>query len=170
MTAWDGAARFSLCGRYRFWLTRVWDADLAMCCLIGMNPSTATETENDPTVAKEIHFVRSWGFGGMLKLNAYAYKATQPKDLYAARARGLDIIGRENTADHIVGYIADFKATKVVACWGRLKTDRGWLLGESLKQKGIRLDCLKKNSDGSPARPLYLPYGLLPEPWNYELH
>jgi hypothetical protein len=53
---------------------------------------------------------------------------------------------------------------KVVACWGKLKTDRGWLLRDTL---GLRLDCLNKNKDGSPAHPLYLPYGLLPEPWNY---
>lgn len=139
-----------------------------MCCLIGMNPSTANATDNDPTVHKEIHFVKSWGFGGLLKLNAYGFKATKPADMWAARARGIDIIGRENTADYLIGYITEFKVEKVVACWGRLKTDRGWLLAEDLRAIGdLKLDCFKKNSDGSPAHPLYLPYGLLPEPWNY---
>ena len=60
-----GDARFSPCGRWRWWLTRVWDEKLPMAALIGMNPSTADAKDNDPTVAKEIHFVRSWGFGGM---------------------------------------------------------------------------------------------------------
>jgi hypothetical protein len=159
-----GDAKFSACGRWRWWLTRIWDESLSMACLIGMNPSTASATENDPTISKEIHYVRSWGFGGMLKLNAYAYCTAHPVVLYAARARGVDVIGAENTISHLARYIREFGVRKTVACWGRLKTDRGWLLQKNL---GVDLDCFKRNTDGSPAHPLYLPYGLLPEPWYY---
>jgi hypothetical protein len=132
-----------------------------------MNPSTANASDNDPTVAKEISFVRSWGYGGMLKLNAFAYKATNPRDLWAARARGVDVVGEQNTARHMMAYVEEFKVVKVVACWGKLKTDRGWYLRDMFSSADVKLDCLKKNSDGSPAHPLYLPYGLLLEPWNY---
>jgi hypothetical protein len=168
-----GDAKFSACGLYRWWLTRVWDAHAPLCALIGMNPSTANATENDATVRKEIHFVRSWGFGGLLKLNAYGYKATLPDDLYAARARGVDIVGACNTAAHLVEYLREFDVQKTVACWGRLQQEtfygnRGWDLRDQLGRKyGVQLDCFRKNSDASPAHPLYLPYGLLPEPWNY---
>jgi hypothetical protein len=161
-----GTAKFSADGRWRWWLTRVWDDSLPMAALIGMNPSTATATEDDPTIGKEIHFVREWGFGGLLKLNAYAYKATNPKDLWAARARGVDVVGEENTAGKMLALLRDFNVGKTVACWGRLKTDRGWILRDALGYFGVQLDCFKKNADGSPAHPLYLPYGLMPERWS----
>jgi hypothetical protein len=132
-----------------------------------MNPSTATATEDDPTVSKEIHFVRSWGFGGLLKLNAYAYKATNPADLYKARARGVDVVGDKNTAGQMLTRLQEFNVAATVACWGRLKFDRGWILRDVFTRYGVQLDCFKKNADGSPAHPLYLPYGLLREPWNY---
>lgn len=162
-----GDAKFSACGRWRWWLTRTWDESLPTICLIGMNPSTATASEDDPTVGKEIQYCRSWGFGRMLKLNAFAYKATFPADLYAARTRGVNIIGVENSSRHMLARLLEFEVEKTVACWGRLKRDRGWILRDEFSNFGVQLDCLKKNSDGSPAHPLYLPYGLLLEPWNY---
>lgn len=163
-----GEAQFSPCGRYRYWLLRVWDESKPTAAIIGMNPSTATEKDDDPTVAKETTIIRSLGFGALLKLNAFAYRATLPVDLWKARQRGVDVIGPENTAPHIVEYLKLFAVKQTIAAWGKLKTDRGWFLSQSLKASGIRLDCLKKNGDGSPAHPLYLPYGLIPEPWNYE--
>jgi hypothetical protein len=55
-----------------------------------MNPSTATAKKNDHTVGKEIQFVRRWkGFGGVLKLIAFAYQATKPTDMYAAMANAI---------------------------------------------------------------------------------
>jgi hypothetical protein len=162
-----GEAAFSECGVWRWWLTRVWDESLPMACLIGMNPSTATASEDDPTVRKEITFVRSWGYGGMLKLNAFGYRATDPSDLWRARERGFDVIGKLNSAQNLLSYMRQFETRVAVACWGRLRTDRGWYLRNSFTEAGMKLDCIKKNSDGSPAHPLYLPYGLLLEPWNY---
>ena len=163
----NGDAKFSPCGRWRWWLTRVWDESLPMAALIGMNPSTANASEDDNTVHKEIHFCRDWGFGGLLKLNAYAYKATKPSDLWIARARGVDVVGEENTAGRMLSLLREFNVGRTVACWGRLSTDRGWVLRDALEYFGVQLDCFKKNSDGSPAHPLYLPYGLVPQPWNY---
>jgi hypothetical protein len=162
-----GDASFSACGRWRWWLTRVWDDALPIAALIGMNPSTATATENDPTVNKEINFVRSWGFGGLLKLNAYAFKATDPNDLYYARMAGVDVVGEKNTAGHMLDLLREFNVRRTVACWGRLRTDRGWILKTCLSAYGVQLDCFKKNADGSPAHPLYLPYGIVTQPWNY---
>jgi hypothetical protein len=166
---WVGDASFSECGRWRWWLTRIWDDSLPMAGLIGMNPSTATAKKNDHTVGKEIQFVRRWnGFGGMLKLNAFAFIATKPADMYVAMANGVDIIGSRNTTEHMLDYLSQFKVKKVVACWGHLKTDRGWLLAANLEAMGgFKLDCFKKNLDGSPAHPARLPYGLQPTPWNY---
>jgi hypothetical protein len=142
-----GDAKFSACGRWRWWLTRTWDESLPTACMIGMNPSTATASEDDPTIAKEIQYVRSWGFGRLLMLNAFAYKATLPADLYAARARGVNIIGAENSSSHMLILLRDFDVQKTVACWGRLKRDRGWILWDEFNLYGVQLDCDEKKAD-----------------------
>lgn len=51
---------------YRYALWRVWDDSKAM--FIGLNPSTANETENDPTIRRVIRFARDWGNGDLFKL------------------------------------------------------------------------------------------------------
>lgn len=159
-------ANFSPCRKYRYWLLRVWDENLPLCGIVGLNPSVANETDNDPTITKEITFSRSWGFGGILKQNLYAYCATDPKNMWAARKWGVNVEGPNNYLEDIVErFINQFpQVGKVVAAWGNDGGDRGVQLG----RMGLKMDCLKKNSDGSPAHPLYLPYGLLLEPWNYK--
>jgi hypothetical protein len=160
----ESNAKFSADRKYRYWLVRRWANRWPLVAIIGMNPSKAAEIENDSTVSRELHFAKEWGYGGLLKLNAYAYCATYPKDLWAARQSGVDIIGTENTAACLMAYLAEFKIEKVVAAWGRLRTDRGWLLRDGL---GIRMDCLGLNGDGSPRHPLYLSYTTPLQPFNY---
>ena len=43
---------------------------------IGMNPSTADENADDPTVQGCMARARAWGFGAAVMLNAFAYRAT----------------------------------------------------------------------------------------------
>ena len=52
-----------------------------MVAFIGLNPSTATEQQDDPTVRRCKNFARDWGFDGMVMLNAFAYRATDPNDM-----------------------------------------------------------------------------------------
>lgn len=162
-----GKAKFSDCGKYRWWLTRQWDPAKTWCAFIGLNPSTATAEEDDPTIHKCIEYAKSWDHGALLMLNLYAYRATHPKDLWALRKAGGDHIGQAgNRIEHILEYLIGFGVKRTVAAWGadKLANDRGRVLAGT----GRKLDCLMRNSDGSPAHPLYLPYGLLPEPWNYK--
>jgi len=37
--------------------------------IIGLNPSTADENENDPTITRCINFAKSWGYGGVCVTN-----------------------------------------------------------------------------------------------------
>src|SRR5688500_18342065 len=48
---------------------------------IGMNPSTADATVDDPTCAREWTFARREGFEAMVKCNVGDYRATDPKAL-----------------------------------------------------------------------------------------
>ncbi len=88
--------------RYRYSLTRL-IADPQYGCLgederggtvtfVGLNPSTADETTDDPTIRRCIRFAREWGFDRLKMVNLFAYRATDPRDLWAADAP----IGPEN--------------------------------------------------------------------------
>ena len=109
-------AYFSPDRKYRYWLLRVWDEALPIMGNIGNNPSTADERENDPTIRKDIGFATRLGFGGLLKLNAGAYRSTDPKKWLEAA----DPFGPENTAEHLKQYLAEFKTTLTAVTWGKL--------------------------------------------------
>src|SRR3954469_17706712 len=87
-------ARFSADGLYRYALWRVWDADRGLCNFLMLNPSTADETVNDPTVARCARRARSWGYGGLVVTNLFAFRATDPSGLRAAP----DPVGPEDDA------------------------------------------------------------------------
>ncbi len=59
-----------------FW--RIWD-ESKLCDVLGLNPSTADETEDDPTIRRCINFAKTWGYGGLCMTNLFAYRATQPR-------------------------------------------------------------------------------------------
>jgi hypothetical protein len=77
-------AVYSDCERYRYSLTRVWDADGSRALFIMLNPSTATEVQNDPTVERCERRARALGFGAFRVLNIFAWRATDPRDMRAA--------------------------------------------------------------------------------------
>ena len=60
--------------------------------IIGLNPSTADEKENDPTIVRCINFAKSWGYGGVCVANLFAFRATLPIEMMASK----DPIGKEN--------------------------------------------------------------------------
>ena len=108
--ALTGAA-FSPCGRYRWHLARTWDADGSRVAFVALNPSTADATHDDPTIRRCIGFARRWGAGGVDVVNLYAFRATKPRDLFAAD----DPVGPDNDAwiDAVVA-----RADRVVLAWG----------------------------------------------------
>jgi hypothetical protein len=149
---------------FRYWLLRTWDGALPLMALIGSNPSTADEEKNDPTIRKEIGFAERLGFGGILKLNVGAFRATAPKDWKAAR----DPFGPENTVVHLQGYLNKFAPGTVIAAWGKpcLTSQRGVHRAEAIKQNIRGMMCWGRNGDGSPRHPLMLSYSTELEPFN----
>ena len=120
---------------------------------IGLNPSTADETEDDPTVIRCIKYAKSWGYGGVCMANLFAFRATKPKVMRAAN----DPIGRDNDR-----WLVDLsqKTDLVVAAWG----NHGGFLGRSneVTQLIPNLHYLELNKSGEPAHPLYLKASLQP--------
>ncbi|MGL4281256.1 MAG: DUF1643 domain-containing protein, partial [Albidovulum sp.] len=76
-------ALYSDCGAYRYRLSRDWSEGPRIAFIL-LNPSTASEARNDPTVARCEGRARRSGFGGFDVLNLFGFRATRPADLRAA--------------------------------------------------------------------------------------
>ena len=148
-------AIFSDCRKFRYALWRMWDGDKPLVMIIGLNPSTADEKVNDPTITRCISFARSWGYGGVCVTNLFGFRATSPTQLKVHH----DPIGKDN--DAWVHEMAKGAAIKVAA-WGNLGKflNRSVEIFSSLDQ----LHCIKMNKSGEPAHPLYLKAELKPVP------
>jgi hypothetical protein len=141
---------------YRYTLWRVWGADLPFVQFIGLNPSTADETKDDPTIRRCIGFAKAWGYGALCMTNLFAWRATDPGDMMVAR----EPIGEENDM-WLKGVAAE--AQTIVAAWGK----NGSFLGRGVRVKGMiseikPLHCLRTIGSGAPEHPLYLPKDLKP--------
>lgn len=153
---------------YRYTLTREWDEKLSTVAFIGLNPSTADQNMDDPTIRRCIGFARRWGYGRLLMLNLFGFRATRPKDLYAMYENSRVLaIGEMNHPVHIHGYLNQFNASLVIAAWGKCLNNHGAAFAHV--SQGIRLSCLGRNKDGSPKHPLYLRGDCDPQPFNYSL-
>lgn len=144
---------------YRYELWRSWRdmyAGQGYVAFIGLNPSTADETENDPTVRRCMNFTRRWGYSQMVMLNLFAFRATDPADMKKAS----DPVGPENDS---VLLERSRGAEVVVACWGTHGVHMG--RGEAVRQMIPGLQKLRLTKDGHPQHPLYLPASLCPVNW-----
>ncbi|NSX56033.1 DUF1643 domain-containing protein [Parasulfitobacter algicola] len=154
-------AVYSDCEAYRYLLTRRWDAAGRKVLFIMLNPSTATEVQNDPTVERCERRARALGFGAFRVTNIFAWRDTIPKNMKAA----CDPIGPENDKS-----IADscFWADQIIAAWGthgdHLK--RGQSVAALLQKTGRPVFHLGLTKDGHPKHPLYISYTQQPEIWN----
>jgi hypothetical protein len=139
--------------KYRYVLSRIWDESKSMVMIIGLNSSTADETENDPTIIRCINFAKSWGYGGIYMLNLFGFRATLPKDMFNAK----EPIGKDNDK-----YIKKYSniCDKVICAWG----NNGNYLNRSKEvlSKINNTYYLKLNKTGEPAHPLYLQANLKP--------
>lgn len=114
------SAILSACGRYRYELRRVWDGVKPRLYVGGLNPSTADATLDDATVRKLIGFASRLGLGGVVLWNLYAYRATDPRELWRAELECVDVVGPEN-AEHlgrIFDEVASDPASRHVVAWG----------------------------------------------------
>lgn len=152
-------AVYSDCETYRYLLTRVWGPG-PKALFVMLNPSTATEVQNDPTVERCERRARALGFGAFRVTNIFAYRATDPKVMRAAA----DPVGPGNDSAILasVGW-----ADSIVCAWGNhgLHLDRGEKVEALLRGAGARLTHLGLTGQGQPRHPLYVGYDQQPQPW-----
>lgn len=139
------AAAFSGCRRYRYALWRRWD-DGPQLLFVMLNPSTASEHANDPTIRRCIGFARDWGYGALAVGNLFAWRTPSPAQL--KRARGP--VGRPNDAwlQRLAG-----ESAMTVAAWG----NHGVLHGRDRIVRALLQDpfVLGLTAANAPRHPLY---------------
>ena len=153
-------AVYSDCERYRYSLTRVWEPSGKRVNFVMLNPSTATEVQNDPTVERCERRARALGFGSFAVTNIFAWRETDPRLMRKAA----DPVGPEN--DAAILERANW-ANTVIAAWGThgAHQDRGPAVEQLLRQNAHDLCHLGLSKAGHPKHPLYLPYSQPAVPW-----
>ena len=157
-------AVFSDCGRYRYWLERIWNPEKPILPWVLLNGSTAGSVRNDRTVSRVIGFTRRWEFGGLWLVNLYAAMATKPGDLFAMDEN----VGPRNRhyvqktmrdAWQCAQELSDAPELTVIAAWGihgaRGEQDRRVLDWINRASVPVRLQCLGLTRRGYPRHPLY---------------
>lgn len=149
-------AVLSPCGAYRYRLWRRWDTTEPSVAFVMLNPSTADAAVDDPTIRKCVGFARRWGLGGVRVVNLYAYRATDPRDLWRAQRSGVDIVGWPHNRDHVRAAASD--AGVIVAAWGaNAPTEAGVAMAAELCRYGD-VWCLGTTRGDAPRHPLMLGY------------
>lgn len=172
MTTTATGAVFSPCKTWRYELWRTWDAGAWPLVMVMLNPSTADETVNDPTVERCERRARTQNFGGLIVLNAFAFRATDPAVMKATD----DPVGPENNAhltkcfEHAGWAQRQPGGAGPVVCvgWGVHGAHRGRDkdVQALAAAHGVQLMCLGVTAAGQPRHPLYVGYDVPLQPWS----
>jgi hypothetical protein len=154
-------AIISSCGRYRYSLRRwLQSAPGHQVVFVMLNPSTATATEDDPTIRRCVNYAKRWVFGQLEVVNLFALRSTDPDKLWSCPPIS---VGPENDA-HIEKALR--RSQLVVCAWGAPKSswalERAQKVLAAIKAAGHVPHALKMTKDGFPGHPLYLPAKLVP--------
>jgi hypothetical protein len=143
----DGAL-FSTCRKYRFALWREWSDIRPAVMFIGLNPSTANESVNDPTIRKVRKIANHNGYGKVFMLNLYPIISSDPAALKPFAMFEKAAENKEAIRQH------SQNACDVVFAWGGFEEAKTALAMELIAQFPKAL-CITQNADGSPKHPLY---------------
>ena len=153
-------AVYSDCEAYRFSLTRVWDPARRKALFVMLNPSTATEVQNDPTVERCERRARTLGFGAFRVCNIFAWRETDPTKM----RKVADPVGQENDLAIREGC---HWADTIVCAWGAHgeHLGRGPVVEAVMRETGHPLFTLGLTKAGHPKHPLYIAYSEQPRLW-----
>ena len=147
----QSGAQFSDCRNYRYALWRIWDQDASKVMFIGLNPSTANENTDDPTIRRVVTFAKNWGYGGVYMMNLFAIVSPYPSVLKTCN----DPLGDNNQ------WLAEIKSrcSKVVFAWGNFDV---FGRDKTVAKMFPGAECLVKNKNGTPKHPLYVKGNTVP--------
>ncbi len=139
-------AEFSPCGKYRYYLSRIWDTQLPLAMCIGLNPSTANSEEDDPTIRNLTELLKNNGYGGFYMMNLYALISSKPEVLYHVSDNLKD-------NDYWLVKIAPI-CQDVIFCWGSFKNISARVKKVQQIIPNIIPKCFGKSKKGNPIHPL----------------
>lgn len=151
---------------YRYTLTRSTLTGTGAAVFVMLNPSVADEVDDDPTIRR----VKGFAFGTLgasrlVVVNLFAYRSTSPFLMWAARRRGVDIVGPGND-DAVRAELAG--AAHVVVAWGAVHRQAAprieWTVA-AIAAAGKHAVALGVTLEGQPRHPLYLPKNAAPCAW-----
>ena len=138
-------AMFSECGKYRYYLYRIWDASKPYVMCIGLNPSTANSEDDDTTITNLCKLLPTYGYGGFYMTNLFAFISSNPDDL-----RSCPDPVKEN--DKFLEVVSSKFCRDVIFCWGAFK--QGEYRIKKIALKFPNALCLGKTPSGKPLHPL----------------
>ena len=147
----EKGAEFSEDRKYRYALWRIWDKTKPLVMFIGLNPSTANEDDNDPTIRSVERISKHNRFGGFYMMNCFPLVSTNPGVLHAFYDTPFhDIEDSEN-----MRWLLDIKTkcSTVVFAWGNFDVAKERAKSISSYFKDAK--ALHINKNGSPKHPLY---------------
>ena len=153
-------ARFSEDRLYRYNLFRIWKESVPPLVFVLLNPSSADESRDDPTIKRCIGRALNGGFGGIEVVNLFAWRSVQPPGFLTAP----DPVGPQN--NRFIMQAIGRPSSTIICGWGKggKLFDRGTEVLALIREMGCVPQALKFNADGTPKHPLYLPYQLQPFP------
>jgi len=156
------SAVLSDCEKYRYQLTRSWSdkPNKSFLNIIGLNPSTADASNDDPTITRCINFAKDWGYDGLIMTNLFAIRSKDPEYITECISNGVDPYGLKNNE---WVYESINKSDLVLAAWGNGGSinNRGPEMLEFIKGFSSVYH-LKLTKAGNPSHPLYLKKTLKP--------
>lgn len=142
----NSGAEFSECRKYRYGLWRKWDENKPNIMFIGLNPSTASENMDDPTIRRVKRFAKDWGYGGVYMANLFSLVSPYPEDL-----KTCDDPVKDN--DKWLSFFSCM-CKDVLFAWGSFKEAQQ--RASEVSKMFPNAVCLGINKDGSPKHPLYI--------------
>jgi hypothetical protein len=156
--------------RHRYALWRIWEPDRKPLVVIGLNPSTATELVLDNTCRRDIQYARDWGYGGLIKLNLFSFRATDPSVMRSWYEAMNSVEARTSTINdaHLQWFCDPERAGLILCAWGSHGSlfRRSDVVRGMLTSQGCSLFALALTKGGEPRHTLYLRSDLKPVPYN----
>ena len=161
-----GKAVFSEDRRYRYFLERELNPILGnadggqTCTFLMLNPSTADETANDPTVARCIGYAKRWDCSRLIVVNLSPLRATDPKRMIAAGPEPDDVWQRNLGAIRDAAAVSDW----FMAAYGNhgIAENRAERVLADLQARHTSVYVLGLTKQGHPRHPLYCNADLRP--------
>lgn len=138
--------------RFRYALWRVWRPDDDKLLFIGLNPSTANNIKDDPTIRRLVGFAKSWGFGGLFVGNLFSLVTANPGNLWFSPSPE-----QPNGPNDVALKRMRELSMKVLVGWGNEGRNAGTRPKEVLALVGDPVFCLRTTIAGEPNHPLYMP-------------